>query len=116
MYPRRSHGKRAVLSSMLHLFRFKPVLDGGLILKMSLFRFFINSMEKATSRRSLGGFASDGEEELELGGELVFSVKAIREVDSSDAAVGMDLHSKKSQILIQIIQNKRSYIFNAPFS
>ena len=82
---------------MLHLFRFKPVLDGGLILKMSLFRFFINSMEKATSRRSLGGFASDGEEELELGGELVFSVKAIREVDSSDAAVGMDLNSKKAK-------------------
>jgi len=68
------------------------------------------------SRRSLGGFAGDGEEELELGWELIFSVKAIREVDSSDAAVGMDLYSKKSQILIQIIQNKRSYIFNAPFS
>ena len=54
-------------------------------------------MEKATSRRSLGGFASDGEEELELGGELIFSVKAIREVDSSDAAVGMDLNSKKAK-------------------
>lgn len=42
---------------------------------------------------SLGGFASDGEEELELGWQLVFGVKSVGEVDSADAAVRVDLNS-----------------------
>ena len=43
-----------------------------------------------------GGLASDGQEELELGWELVLGVKSIGEVDSTDTAVGVDLNSKFS--------------------
>lgn len=40
------------------------------------------------------GLASDGEEELEFGRELVLGVEAVGEVNSADAAVGVDLDSK----------------------
>ena len=46
--------------------------------------------------RSLAlGLASDGEEELEFWGELVLGVETVREVDAADAAVGVDLDSKR---------------------
>ena len=38
--------------------------------------------------------AGNGQEELEFGGKLVLGVEPIREVDSSDAAVGVDLNSE----------------------
>ena len=38
--------------------------------------------------------AGDGQEEFELWGKLIFGVKSIREVNSSDSAVGMDLYSE----------------------
>jgi hypothetical protein len=34
---------------------------------------------------------SDGQEELELWGQLLLGVQAVREVDAADAAVGVDL-------------------------
>ena len=40
------------------------------------------------------GLAGDGKEELELWGQLVLGVEAVREVDSADAAVGVDLHAQ----------------------
>lgn len=43
-------------------------------------------------------FASDGEEELELGRELVFGVEAVREIDSANTAVSVDLNSTKDKI------------------
>ena len=48
---------------------------------------------RAWLSRSVGGLAGDGEEELELGGQLVLGVQSVREVDSADAAVGVDLDS-----------------------
>ena len=39
------------------------------------------------------GLAGDGQEELELGRELVFGVESVREVDSANTAVGVDLNS-----------------------
>lgn len=48
----------------------------------------------ASLGRSLGGLAGDGEEEFELGRQLVFGVESVGEVDSSDAAVRVDLNSK----------------------
>ena len=57
-----------------------------------------NSLLTLVSRCShLGtttGLAGDGQEELEFGGELVFGVESVREVDSSDTAVGVDLDSE----------------------
>jgi hypothetical protein len=38
--------------------------------------------------------ASHGEEQLELGWELILGVETIGEVDSSDTAVSVDLHSQ----------------------
>ena len=43
------------------------------------------------------GFAGDGQEEFELGGQLILGVESIREVDSADAAVGVDLNSADQQ-------------------
>ena len=43
---------------------------------------------------SLLSLAGDGEEELELWRELVLGVEAVREVDSADSAVGVDLHAE----------------------
>jgi len=43
-------------------------------------------------------FSGNGEEELEFWGELVLSVQAVREVNSADAAVCMDLNSKKGSV------------------
>jgi len=40
------------------------------------------------------GLAGDGQEKLELWGELVLGVQAVREVDSADAAVSVDLDSE----------------------
>ena len=37
-------------------------------------------------------FACDWQEELELWWQLIFSVKSVREVDSPDSAVGVDLN------------------------
>ena len=42
------------------------------------------------------GFAGDREEQLEFWGELILGVEAVGEVNSADAAVGVDLHSKWS--------------------
>jgi len=64
-----------------------------------------NLIKEATQAAGLGRRASrcshlalrlagDGQEELELGRQLVFGVEPIREVDSSDAAVGVDLNSE----------------------
>ena len=39
--------------------------------------------------------AGNGQEEFELGWELVFGIKSIREVDSSNTAVRVDLNSKQ---------------------
>jgi hypothetical protein len=41
------------------------------------------------------GFAGDGEEELEFWGEFVLGVEAVGEVNSANAAVSVDLHSKE---------------------
>ena len=49
--------------------------------------------------RSLRGLAGDGEEELELGGELVLGVEAVREIYSSDATVGVNLHSRSNETI-----------------
>ena len=40
------------------------------------------------------GFAGDGQEELELGWQLVLGVQTIGEVNSSDSAVSVNLYSK----------------------
>lgn len=37
--------------------------------------------------------ASNGEEKFELWGELVFGVESVREVDSADTAVSVNLNS-----------------------
>ncbi len=49
------------------------------------------------SGRSLRGLSGDGEEKLELGGELVLGVEAVGEIDSSDSAVGVNLDSKSKE-------------------
>ena len=41
--------------------------------------------------------AGNGQEELELGRELILSVEPIGEVDSANTAVGVDLNSKSSK-------------------
>ena len=41
----------------------------------------------------------DGEEELELGRELLLGVQAIREVDAADAAVRVDLHAERFNVV-----------------
>ena len=45
-----------------------------------------------------GRLACDGQEEFELGWELVLGVQPVREVDSANTAVRMDLNSKRSKI------------------
>ncbi len=50
------------------------------------------------------GLASDGQEKLELGRELIFGVESVGEVDSSDTAVGVDLNSKAGKKLKSDIQ------------
>ena len=60
------------------------------------------------------GFASDGQEELEFWGEFVFGVESVREINTSDSAVGVNLNSKKGRyenarlvwMLIQILTSK----------
>ena len=44
-------------------------------------------------------FASDREEEFELGREFVLGVEAVAEVDTADAAVGVDLHSQRLDVV-----------------
>ena len=49
--------------------------------------------------------AGDGQEELELGWELVFGVESVREVDSANTAVGVDLNSiwhKAGKVMLAI--------------
>ena len=46
------------------------------------------------------GLASDGEEELELGRELVFGVESVGEIDSTNTAVGVDLDSENINRLV----------------
>lgn len=41
----------------------------------------------------------DGQEELELGGELLLSVELVGEVDAPDAAVGVNLHPQRLNIV-----------------
>ena len=41
--------------------------------------------------------AGNGQEECELGWELVFGVKSIGEIDSSDTAVSVNLNSKQRE-------------------
>ena len=45
-------------------------------------------------RRSLLGLAGNGQEQFEFGRELVLGVESVREVNSSDSAVGVDLNSQ----------------------
>jgi hypothetical protein len=45
------------------------------------------------------GFAGDGQEELELGWQLVLGVQTIGEVNSSDSAIGMNLHSTHIRLI-----------------
>lgn len=40
-----------------------------------------------------------GQEELELGGQLLLGVQAVREVDAADAAVGMDLDAQRLYVV-----------------
>ena len=40
--------------------------------------------------------SGDGQEELELGWQLVLRVQSVGEVDSTDTAVGVDLHSTQT--------------------
>ena len=40
------------------------------------------------------GLASNGQEELELWGQLVLGVQAVGEVNAANTAVRVDLHSK----------------------
>ena len=44
----------------------------------------------------------DGEEELELLGELFFGVKSIGKVDPSDSAVGVDLHPEGFYVICSV--------------
>jgi len=49
------------------------------------------------------GFAGDGEEELELWGELILGVEAVGEINATNTAVSVDLYSKfESQLLIAV--------------
>jgi len=41
----------------------------------------------------------DGEEQLELRGQLLFRVQAVREVYSSDSAVGVQLHPEGFNVI-----------------
>ena len=41
----------------------------------------------------------DGEVELELCGELLLAVEAVGEVDAADAAVGVDLHAERLNVV-----------------
>jgi len=50
--------------------------------------------------------AGDWQEELEFGWELVFGVKSVREVDSADTAVGVNLNSTQS-VMKSIIVTKK---------
>ena len=45
------------------------------------------------------GLACDWQEELELGRELIFCVQSIREVDTTNAAVSVDLHTQSFNIV-----------------
>ena len=45
------------------------------------------------------GFASNRQEQFELWRKLVFGVEPVREIDSSNSAVGMDLNSKSLNIV-----------------
>jgi hypothetical protein len=47
----------------------------------------------------VGWFASNWQEKLEFGWELIFSIKSVGEIDSSYSTVGMDLHSKSFNIV-----------------
>jgi hypothetical protein len=51
------------------------------------------------SSSHLLGLASDGQEKLELGRELVFCIEAVREVDSSYSAVSVDLNSQSLDVV-----------------
>ena len=46
--------------------------------------------------------AGDGQEEFELGRQLVFRVQSVGEVDSSDTAVGVNLNSNKQWYTSQL--------------
>ena len=48
---------------------------------------------------SLLSFSSDWEEELEFWWKLIFGVEAVGEVDSSDPAVCVDLHSQRFDVV-----------------
>ena len=41
----------------------------------------------------------DGQEELELRRQLLLGVEAVREVDAADAAVGVDLHPQRLDVV-----------------
>ena len=47
-------------------------------------------------------FTGDWQEKLELWWELIFSVKSVREVDSPDSAVSVDLHSQGLYVVCTI--------------
>lgn len=48
------------------------------------------------------GFAGDWQEKLEFRWQLVLCVEPVREVDATDAAVGMDLYSKGLDVIRSI--------------
>ena len=67
------------------------------------------SRQSESWRCSLGGLAGNGEEEFELGRQLVFGVESVGEVDSSDTAVGVDLNSRKTNVQVNYLSELRSY-------
>ena len=53
------------------------------------------------------GLAGDGEEELELGWELVLGVEAIGEINSANTAVSVDLNSRTKENLRSVTDSKK---------
>mmetsp|Transcript_33647 Transcript_33647/g.89221 ORF Transcript_33647/g.89221 Transcript_33647/m.89221 type:complete len:218 (+) Transcript_33647:29-682(+) len=58
----------------------------------------------AARHRGLGGrraalLAGHRQEELELGGQLLLAVEAVREVDAADPAIGVELHAQRLDVV-----------------
>jgi len=57
---------------------------------------------KEDRRERLLGLFLDREEKLELGGELIFGIQSVREVDTADSTVGMDLDAKGLDVVCAV--------------
>mmetsp|Transcript_86266 Transcript_86266/g.230391 ORF Transcript_86266/g.230391 Transcript_86266/m.230391 type:complete len:215 (-) Transcript_86266:59-703(-) len=66
---------------------------------MSEEQHFENEGTKNCAAASFALLVLNGQEQLELSRQLVFGIKAVREVDSSDPAVGMNLDAKSLNVV-----------------